>query len=45
LRENHLEGTFPSNITTGCSLQMIDLHNNKIEGQLPRGLSNCPFFF
>ncbi|XP_012702498.1 receptor-like protein 12 isoform X5 [Setaria italica] len=31
----------PSNITTRCALQMIDLHGNKIEGRLPRGLSNC----
>ncbi|KAL6658852.1 hypothetical protein ACP70R_002892 [Stipagrostis hirtigluma subsp. patula] len=44
LRENHLEGTLSSNITpNGCVLQWIDLHGNKIEGQLPRGLSNCPF--
>ncbi|KAL6658851.1 hypothetical protein ACP70R_002891 [Stipagrostis hirtigluma subsp. patula] len=43
LRENNLEGmSLPSNITTRCSLQMIDLYANKIEGQLPRGLSNCP---
>ncbi|KXG24369.1 hypothetical protein SORBI_3007G032600 [Sorghum bicolor] len=24
-----------------CALKTIDLHGNKIEGQLPRGLSNC----
>jgi len=28
-------------VTTSCYLQTIDLHGNKIEGQIPRGLSNC----
>ncbi|KAL6658850.1 hypothetical protein ACP70R_002890 [Stipagrostis hirtigluma subsp. patula] len=43
LRENNIEGmSLPSNITTRCSLQLIDLYANKIEGKLPRGLSNCP---
>jgi Leucine-rich repeat (LRR) protein len=41
LRENHFEGTLPSNIASACCLQTIDLHGNMIEGNLPAGLSNC----
>ncbi|XP_071683202.1 receptor-like protein 9DC3 [Lolium perenne] len=31
----------PSNISSECTFQTIDLHGNKIEGLLPRALSNC----
>jgi hypothetical protein len=41
LRENHFQGTLPSNIADKCALQTIYLHGNKIEGQLPRALCNC----
>lgn len=40
MRENDFEGTLPSHITFGCALQTLDLHVNKIEGQLPRALRN-----
>jgi Leucine-rich repeat (LRR) protein len=41
LRENQFKGMLPSNISSGCSAETIDLHGNKIEGQLLRALCNC----
>ncbi|CAL4905358.1 unnamed protein product [Urochloa decumbens] len=41
LGENQFEGMLPSNVSSGCSVETIDLHGNKIEGQLPRALHNC----
>jgi len=38
LRENQFIGMLPSNISSACSVQTIDLHGNKIEGQLPKAL-------
>jgi Leucine-rich repeat (LRR) protein len=40
LRDNHFHGVLPD-IGEKCMLQTIDLNSNRIEGILPRSLSNC----
>jgi Leucine-rich repeat (LRR) protein len=38
-KENQFEGMLTSNISSECSVETINLHGNKIEGQLPRAHS------
>ncbi|KAB1226442.1 Receptor-like protein 12 [Morella rubra] len=41
LRSNNFDGTIPNTWQNDCKLQMIDLSQNQLEGQMPSSLANC----
>ena len=41
LRNNHLIGSFPYNISGACDLRWLELSENQLQGKLPLSVENC----